>query len=403
VPTTQQRVPEIDLMALGDMPDPYGVLAEVREMSPLVRTPLGAWGVTRHEDVSALLRDKRLGHEFPREYMTFVFGAGPLVDAQLNMLLNRDAPDHTRLRKLMSRAFSGIVVRKLQDHVRDLVDELLDAALERGSMDVVSELAYPLPIRMICELLGIDRVDRDEVRRNVDGLIGRDFPAAHRSAGWLRDYIGSVLTDRRPDPDGDLLARMLAAEDGEDAFTHDEMVDNALLVFFAGFETVRGLISNGIHALLEHPDEWRRLRADPSLAPLAVEEFLRYDTPVPAVNRITLEPVEIGGRTIKAKHWVILLLNSANRDPSAFADPDRLDIGRKPNPHVGFGGGIHHCMGAMLARLEGEVVFGRLAERVATLEAAGLPRRYHGSRSFAELPVFLTRADASPRPAVYVS
>jgi cytochrome P450 len=401
--TTEKRVPEFDLMMLNGCEDPYAILAELRETSPLVRSTLGAWGVTRHEDVSALLRDKRLGHELPREYMTFVFGEGPLVDAQLNMLLNRDAPDHTRLRKLMSRAFSGIVVRRLQDHVRDLVDELLDPALERGEIDVVSELAYPLPIRMICELLGIVHVDRDEVRRKVDVLIGRDFPAAHRSAGWLREYIGSVLADRRPDPDGDLLSRMLAAEDGTDAFTHDEMVDNALLVFFAGFETVRGLIGNGIHALIEHPDQFRRLQSDPSLAPLAVEEFLRYDTPVGAVNRITLEPLEIGGRPIKAKHWVILMLTSANRDPSAFADPDSLDIGRKPNPHVGFGGGIHHCMGAMLARLEGEVVFGRLAQRVATLEAAAPPRRYDRSRSFAELPVVLTRADASSRGSVYVS
>ncbi len=390
-------------MAIGEMPDPYGVLAEVREMSPLVRTPLGAWGVTRHDEVSALLRDKRLGHEFPREYLTFLVGEGPLVEVQINMLLNRDAPDHTRLRKLMSRAFSGIVVRKLQDHVGEIVGELLDAAMERGSMDVVSDLAYPLPIRMICELLGIDHCDRDEVRSHVDGLIGRDFSKAHASVAWLRDYISGVLTDRRSDPDGDLLARMLAAEDGEDAFSHDEMVDNALLVFFAGFETVRGLVANGVHALLEHPDQWRRLQADPSLAPLAVEEFLRYDTPVPAVNRITLEPMDIGGREIKARHWVILLLMSANRDPSAFADPDGLDIGRKPNPHVGFGGGIHQCMGAMLARLEGEIVFGRLAQRVACIEGAGEPQRYAGSRSFAALPVALTRADASARASVYVS
>jgi cytochrome P450 len=196
---------------------------------------------------------------------------------------------------------------------------------------------------------------------------------------------------------------MLAAEDGEDAFSHDEMIDNALLVFFAGFETVRGLISNGVDALLHHPDQWRRLQADPSLAPLAAEEFLRYDTPVGFVNRITLEPVEIGGRTIKANHWVILLLMSANRDPVAFADPDGLDIGRKPNPHVGFGGGIHHCMGAMLARLEAEVVSGRLAERVGKLEASGEPQRYPGSRSFCELPVALSRADASSRASVYVS
>lgn len=401
--TTTTRVPELDVMALDAMPDPYGVLAEVREVSPLVRTPLGAWGVTRHEDVSALLRDRRLGHEFPRDYLTFLFGEGPLIDVQMNMLLNRDGADHTRLRKLMSRAFSGIVVRKLQDHVGRLVDDLLLAALDRGSMDVVRDLAYPLPIQVICELLGIDHLDRDEVRAKVDGLIGRDFPAAHRSTAWLRDYLRGVLAKRKADPDGDLLERMLAAEEGEDAFTHDEIVDNVLLVFFAGFETVRGLIGNGVRSLLEHPDEWRRLRADPSLASLAVEEFLRYDTPVGAVNRVTREPIEIGGRVIREHRWVILLLMSANRDEKAFVRPDRLDIGRKPNPHVGFGGGIHHCMGAMLARLEGEVVFERLARRLGTLEAAGPDERYAGSRSLASLPVAVTRPVPPRWPAVYVS
>lgn len=398
---TNERVPELDLMELASCEHPHAMLAGLRRASPLVRgTGAGGWGVTRHDEVSALLRDKRLGHEFPRSYLEFLFGEGPLVEVQLNMLLNRDAPDHIRLRKLMSRAFSGILVRKLSDHISGLVDDLLDPVLERGSMDVVADLAYPLPIQVICELLGVAHVDRDEVRSNVSGFVGRDRVVAHARAQWLRDYVGAMLDERTPDPDGDLLQRMLAAEDDDDAFSHQEMVDNALLVFFAGFETVANLIANGCAALLEHPGQWERLRDDPEVAATAVEEFLRYDSSVPFVNRITLEPVEIGGRVIKKDRWIILLLASANRDEAVFDDADHLDIGRSPNPHVGFGGGIHHCMGAMLARLEGEVVFRRLAERVGAIETAGPATRRKDARSFARLPVDVT----SPARALrYVS
>jgi len=387
--TVTERVPVLDFMTLSRTDDLYPMLAELRRESPLIKgtIPL-TWAVTRHADVAALLRDDRLGHEFPRQYTEFMFGDGPATDFQQNILLNRDPPDHTRLRNLMGKAFRGLTVRKLHDHIVDLVDALIEPALEKQDFDVIGDLAFPLPVQVICELLGIDDVDRDEVRTHVVDLVGLDPVAMNRGTTWLRDYVGEMITRRRPDPDGDLVQRMLAAEEGEDALTHDEIVDNALLLFFAGFETTSNLVGNGCVALLEHPDQMQKLWDNPALAAHAVEEFLRYDTPVPFVQRIAREPIEVGGHVVKEMRVVILLLASANHDEQVFAAPERLDIGRSPNPHVGFGGGIHHCMGAMLARVEGEIVFRRLAERCARLEPNGVPsRRASSIRSFASVPV----------------
>jgi cytochrome P450 len=397
---TEQRLPVFDFTSVLAMDDPYPVYAELRAAGPLAKGAMPAtWVVTRHGEVSALLRDDRLGHQFPREYLDVAFGPGATSDFQANVLLNRDPPDHTRLRALMGRAFRGLTVRKLHDHIADVFDALLEPALDRGTFDVVADLAFPLPIQVICELLGIEDVDREDVRARVADLVAFDddraraLERADRGTAWLRAYIGDVLSARTPDPDGDLLQRMLAAEHGDDAFSHSEIVDNAILLFFAGFETTSNLIANGCAALLEHPGEWWRLAEVPTRAASAVEEFLRYDSPVPFVNRLTLEPVEIGSRVVKEGRWLMLLLASANRDGDAFRDPDTLDIGRTPNPHVAFAGGIHHCLGAMLARVEGEVVFSRLAQRCATFDpAAPAERRRSAIRSFASVPVSVEAA-----------
>jgi cytochrome P450 len=389
-----EQIPTYDFMGLSSLDDPYPVLGELRRASPLVKAAMPlTWAVTRHDEVAALLRDDRLGHQFPRHYISFVFGEGPGVDFFQNILLNRDAPDHTRLRDLMGKAFRGLTVRKLHDHIKGLVDALLEPALDRGSFDIVSDLAYPLPVQVICELLGLSADDRDEVRVYAADLVGTDMPALHRATTWMREYIGAQLIERRPDADGDLLERMLAAEEGEDALTHEEIVDNAILLFFAGFETTTNLIGNGCAALLRFPGEKERLLADPTLAATAVEEFLRFDTPLPMVNRITREPMLIGGQELPEMQVIQLLLASANHDEDVFDRPDELDIGRKPNPHVGFGGGIHHCLGAMLARVEGEIVFHRLAERIKTLEANGQAvRRHLAVRGFLSIPVKTTPA-----------
>jgi cytochrome P450 len=389
LPVTGELLREFDPQALATLDDPYPLYAALRAQGPVSKVSApGAWAVTKHAEVAALLRDKRLGHEFPRSYIEFVTGAGPLADLQQDFLLNQDPPDHTRLRALMGQAFRGLTVRKLSDHITDLVDRLVDNAVEMGSFDVIDDLAYLLPVQVISELLNVDQADRDRVRKFATDLTGPDQAAGHVAADWLRDYMSSVLREREPDTEGDLLQRMLAAEDGDEAFTHHEIVSNAVLLYFAGFETTTNLIGNGCKALLDHPEERLRLWEHPDLAPLAVEEFLRYDTPVPFVNRLTLEDVDVAGRTIKPLRWIVLLLASANRDEDVFDRPDELDIGRKPNPHIAFGGGIHHCLGAMLARLEGEIAFRRLAERTSSFEPDGVPeRRISGVRSLKRLPV----------------
>jgi cytochrome P450 len=389
---TTQMLRELDPMLLSTLDDPFPLYAELRAQGPLAKVSApGAWAVTKHAEVAALLRDKALGHRFPRSYIEFVTGAGPAADLQEDFLLNQDPPDHTRLRSLMGQAFRGLTVRKLRDHITELVDGLLDNVIEMGTFDLIDDLAYPLPVQVISELLNVDDADRDRVRQAATDLLSPDRQAAHAAADWLRDYMGAVLRERAPDPDGDLLQRMLAAEEGDEAFTHHEIVSNAILLYFAGFETTTNLIGNGCKALIDNPGQRKRLWDHPALASLAVEEFLRYDPPVPFVNRLTLDDVEIGGRTIGPMRWIVLLLASANRDEDVFERAGDLDIGRKPNPHVAFGGGIHHCLGAMLARLEGEIAFSRLAERTSSFEAAGpTERRISGVRSLQKLPVYVT-------------
>jgi cytochrome P450 len=385
---TQQRLPVYDLMQLATLDDPYPFLAEMRAEGPIVKAAMPrVFAVTRHADVSALLRDHRLQSGFPREYISFVSGDGPATDFRMNSLLNRDGEDHSRLRSLMGKAFRGLTVRKLHDHIVDLVDDLIDGALEKGSFDVVADLAYPLPSTVICELLGLDEVDRDEVRIHAAHLISMDRDASDASTVWMRDYIADALSRRTHDAEGDLLQRMLAAEDGDDAFTHQEIVDNALLLFFAGFETTTNLIATGCKALFDHPDQKDVLWNDPSMAQNAVEEFLRYDAPLTFVNRIVGEELEVGGHTVTPGNVLALLLGSANHDEDVFDEPTRLDITRRPNPHLSFAGGVHHCLGAMLARVEGEAVFSRLAQRFASFEADGEAiRRISGIRSFESIP-----------------
>jgi len=305
------------------------------------------------------------------EAVAVAAACGPALDFRVNSLLNRDGPGHLRLRRLMSQAFTPKLVAELRQQVESLVDELIAPLLDGEACDVVDILAYPLPSIVICELLGLRGVDRSEVRATVVRLSDPDQAVINAAIVGLRDLMDAQLRTRRPDPSGDLLERLIAVEQGADALDHDEIVDNAVLLFFAGFETTRHLITSGCAALLDFPAERERLWSDPRLASSAVEEFLRYDGPVPFVASMATEPVEIGDRTIREGRVLYLLLGSANRDEAAFAKPDSLDITRAPNPHVAFGGGPHRCLGMHLARLEGEVVFRRLAERLPGLEPAG--------------------------------
>jgi cytochrome P450 len=393
------RPPRFDALDPAVRDDPYPVYAALRAADPLCRFGPGSWGVTRHADVVALQHDPRLGSEFPPAYHRMSAGDGPAGAFFSRIMLYRDPPEHRRLRQLMSKSFGPAVVRRLRADLGEMTDALLTPALDSGRMDVVTDLAYPLPVLAVSRLMGIPAEVRDDVRRHAINL-GRAFSAvvpeqargaADEAVGWLRGCLGELLDERRARPGEDLLSHLLAAEDAEDALTQDEILDNTVFAFFAGFETTVHLISTGFAALMRHPGQLARLRADPGLAASAVEEFLRYDAPIQGTARFVREAVELGGRTVRAGRVIVLMLGSANHDERVFADPETLDITRTPNRHVTFGGGAHLCLGAFLARTEGAVIFERLARRLAVLEPAGAPVREVDTpfRAFATIPVTL--------------
>ncbi|MER7274932.1 cytochrome P450 [Dactylosporangium sp. NPDC000244] len=400
--TGSLRLPTFDAADPAVLADPYPRYAELRRAGPLARGGVGQWVVSRHADVAALLRDRRLGTEYPPEYHEFSNGTGPARDFFERIILDRDPPAHTRLRRLMGAAFSPRLVQRMERQIARVTAGLLGPLAERGRFDAVADLAFPLPVTVVCELLGIPAADRDLVRpKAVDLCLGfASVVPAHQRATvdaavvWLRDYVGSLLDERRRVPREDLLSTLLAAEADGETLTREEIVDNAVFLFFAGFETTVNLIATGCAALLSHPDQWARLRGDRTLVGTAVEEFLRYDAPIQLTARLVREPVDVGGRTIRAGRVLVLLLGSANRDEHRFADPDRLDVGRSPNPHVSFGGGPHHCLGAVLARAEGRVVFEHLLARFAAIEPAGpaVRRRDATFRGLAGVPVAVRAA-----------
>lgn len=398
----QTLAPKYDPLDPAVLENPYAAYAELRRATRVCRCGPGQWAVTRYADVAALLRDPRLGHHFPDVYYRFLLGDG---DASLffqRIIMDRDPPDHTRLRHLLNKSFAPSLIRRLTDRIEDMVGRLVNEAADRRGFDAVNDLAVPLPFLVICELLGVPSSSRDDVWPHV-ALLSKAFdthtpeterPAIDQAVVWLRDFFRVLLDERRSQPTDDLISHMSTAITGPMALDRDEIIDNAVFLFFAGFETTTNLIGNGCAALLEYPQAFARLREEPALATLAVEEFLRYDAPVQSVSRLVLQPIEIGDRIIKKDRVLVLLLGSANHDERQFPDPTRLDIGRTPNPHLSFAGGIHYCLGATLARLEATAVFTRLAQRFTALEAGGeiVRRPSAGFRAYSQVPIIATVA-----------
>ena len=302
-----------------------------------------------------------------------------------HILLFIDPPDHTRLRKLMSKAFTPRTVEKLRPRVQEIVDEILDVAAEKGEIDVVSELGYLVPVTVICEMLGVPVEDRDlfgpwssDASRMLDGVLDEET-TMRGLAGAMQiiNYLNGLIEDHRAHPRDDLLSALIAAEEEGDRLTEDELRINSLLLFVAGHETTMNLIGNGVNALLANPDQLARLRDDPSLIVSAVEEFLRFDGPVHVTARAATEDgLVVGDRTFNRGDEVVTLLAAANRDPARFDHPDQLDIGRDDSHHLAFSFGIHFCLGAALARLEGQVAIGSLIERFPNLELLTAPVEY---------------------------
>lgn len=395
-----------DFLALLTSPefrdDPYPFYAMLRAADPVARTPVGLWILTRHEDVSAVIRDPRLSNDTSKSELAEAFVPTNADDRLPPSLLFLDPPDHTRIRGLVSQAFTPRMVEELRPRVQAIVDELLDAIAARGrdEIDLVADFAYPLPVRVICEMLGIPPDDHEQFQEwshllaaSIDPpmLIAPERLAAIRvAAEAFGEYFADLVARRRGHLGPDVLSALVAAEQEGDRLSEEELIVTGLLLLVAGHETTVNLIGNGTLALLRRPDEMERLHADPSRARNAVEEFLRYDSPVQLTGRTTVEPLEVGGVTVPPRQILLALLGAANRDPAAFMDPDRLDITRADaRRHVSFGGGAHFCLGAPLARIEGEIAFRSLFTRFRALEPAGEPERRptFTLRGVANLPV----------------
>ena len=393
-----------ELFGTEMLADPYPVYRRLRESGPVVHVPqVDAWVATGYDAVSAGLRDPALSSDrYPRVRQRL---AGKSLDHlatdRVRSLINRDAPDHTRLRALVSKAFTPKAITALAGRVRGIVDWLLDAAPAAGVMDVVESLACPLPVIVIAEMLGVPAADRDrfkqwsnEVSVVFAGDLGLLGEASVRRAAAAREelveYLAAAVAERRRSPRDDLLTALIAAEEGGGRLTEEELYSTAVLLMIAGNETTTNLIGNGINVLLRHPEQLERVRADPGSIPRAIEEILRFDSPVQLTTRLAKRDVDLAGVRIPAGDWVYLVLGAANRDPDQFPDPDRFDIERLSNKHVSFGGGPHFCLGAPLARLEALVAIRSLCERYPRLRpGAGLPeyRNNFNLRGLKSLPV----------------
>jgi cytochrome P450 len=360
--------------------DPYPFYKRLREQEPVHQTPMGFWVLTRYDDCVAVLRDQRFGREEFQQMLSAVYG-GEESDRLPRSMLFRDPPDHTRLRGLVSKAFTPRTIEQMREHIQEIVDRLLGRALAQGGMDVIEDLAYPLPVTVICEMLGVPVDDHLSIRRwsadiarSLDAIgLPSDQAIVQRgqvARRALADYFRALVPERRKRPQADLLSGLIAAEEQGDKLSEAEVISMCLLLFIAGHETTVNLIGNGTLALLRHPDQLARLRSEPGLVPNAVEELLRYDSPVQRTARITTTEVEIAGHAIAKGAMVVTALGAANRDPAQFPDPDRLDVARKDPRHISFGFGIHFCLGAPLARVEGQIALGTLLRRAPGLTLA---------------------------------
>ncbi len=358
--------------------NPHASLAFLREHDPVHWSDeLAAWVLTRYDDVSLVLRDPRWRRSRPPGEKSLDDWGLPGIDAVMrNMFLVQDPPDHTRLRGLVGRAFTPTAIAAMESRIEALVAELLDTIESRGRFDLIADFAVPLPATVIAELLGVPAADLNRFKRwsddfavVIDIVPNADWPALEASVTEFAAYVRELADERRAAPRDDLLSGLVARHEG-DALTEDELVATVILLIAAGHETTTNLIGNGILTLLTHPDSFTRLRADPTLAPTAVEELLRYEPPVAMTSRLAGEAMSIRGQSILAGQDAMLSLAAANRDPAAFPDPDRFDIGRTPNRHLAFGMGPHFCIGSPLARLEGRIALTRLVERFPTLRLA---------------------------------
>jgi cytochrome P450 len=389
----------------GFFDNPYDQYRRLRERAPVHQSPMGPWTLTGYDEVSRLLRDPSLSVE--ERNATFERPASVLFtdeerrDRGSLAILNLDPPDHTRIRRLVQKAFTPRRVDALVPHVQALVDGMLDGHPD-GQMDVIRDLAFPLPFAVISEMLGMPEADRDQLRswshtlvKTLEPLTSEaDVPELLAASDSMIQHVTAAIEWKRSTPADDLLSAMIAAEEEGDRLSTEELIAQVVLLFIAGHETTVNLIGNGTLALLRNPDQLALLRSQPDLVGNAVEELLRYDSPVQFTRRITLQPMEIGGVAVEQGSFLFTILGAANHDPEHFGPTaDDLDLTRRDAPHnVSFGGGIHHCLGAVLARAEARVAIGTLVQRFPDLALVDDEPAWNGRmvlRGLDALPVTL--------------
>jgi cytochrome P450 len=398
MPTIVESVEVSALLAELTVPagreDPYARYRRLREISPIVRADDGALVVTRYADCQAVARDGRFGHLPP--HMFAMLGLAdweehPALRTLYTSVLTINPPDHTRLRRLVSGTFTARRVRALEPAITAMVDDLLDRFDER--VDFVDAFAFPLPVNVIGELLGVPAADRAQFQGLVrdwtqvlDIVNPEVLATADPAAARIREYLAGLVAERRRRPGPDLISALVAAEEEGDRLTEDELLTMASLLFAAGFETTSNLLANGLVALLANPKQIGVLAVDPAGA---IEELIRYDSPVQLLGRVLWEPAELAGVPLEAGQRVIAYLGAGNRDPRRFVDPDRLDLLRADNAPLSFGGGIHYCLGAPLARLEARLAFPAVFQRFPELALDGPaePRDSLTLRGYNRLPV----------------
>jgi cytochrome P450 len=387
--------------------DPYTPYRKLREKDPVHHSRLiNGWVLTRYADVDAAFRDptkfssderKQLGFEKNRQ-RAIEKGIIDETDTETFSMLRIDPPDHTRLRSLVSRAFTPRTVESLRPRIEHVVEQRLDAVADQGGMDVIASLAAPLPVIIIAEMLGIPAEDHAKFKHWSDeAIIGMgvstddDNRRARRAQRELRAYFEGVAAERRRNPREDLLSAMIAAEEEGDRLTAAELYETCELLLIAGHETTTNLIGNGLLALLRNPEQFDVLRREPERTEHATEELLRYDSPVQATTRIVTEDMEFAGKRVKAGEQLALIIGAANRDPAQFTEPDLLDVTRADVKHAGFGHGIHFCLGAPLARMEAPAAFRAMIERFPKMQLdATVTPRYKPNvilRGVEQLPV----------------
>ena len=401
----------LPLRSKGGLENPFAIYALLRTVRPVMRMPVpgydgpGVWFLTRYQDVHDALRDPRfsvdrLRAQIIRENVERLPAFIQQTTQSVRSMLNMDPPDHTRVRKLVNKAFTPRRIESLRGHIETIVDELLAPVMKAGQMDVIDTLAAPLPAIVIAELLGVPAEDHRQFKSwasEIVASLGQPTLGSRRTAALpamqkLFGYLSEIIADRRKEPRDDLISAMVLAQEEQDALSDAELLATSNLLLIAGHETTTNLIGNGLLALLREPDELERLRGDIALLPTAIEELLRYDGPVQATLRVAREDLEIDGNRIEEGSLVLVGIGAANHDPAVFNQPERLDIGRDPNPHLAFGFGAHFCLGAPLARLEGEIAFRVLLERFPNLALATEAPEYRSNpvlRGLVSLPVSL--------------